>query len=361
MRSTDPQAQSTRKLLKKHPEQGEEIARLREIGAIPHYSGAAPEGDRTSGLPYGDAKTTLMVKKLRNDVQKGRVLAAHVNAAKPDTPVMATPTTTVLGKLPGGTASKDIRTISDLRLLNLFCDNGCYSPVHLADITEIAEGAAMLKRTWPNIAVVFCKLDIDAAFKRACTHPEMCAIICTECRGGHFALAGDLYFLYLTLPFGWGGSPAYFSIISHGITLAQRNFPPTNKIRDGHQDLSPPLFAGDAIFIEPHVGMRPEVCVSCWEHICRQFLGDDSSNRDELMEEGDWKPTHSCLGYEVNANSLNVRLHGAKVCGSWEVLRDPAFKPGNRITPVGNAKVLRGLINHWVGGRPFLEVYCIAV
>lgn len=106
---------------------------------------------------------------------------------------------------------------------------------------------------------------------------------------------GNLYFVYLTLPFGWRGSPAYPSCIGHGITLAHRNFSPRNKIRDGCQDLSSLLFAGDAIFIEPHAGMRPEVRASCWEHIFRRLLGGDPPNEDKLMEEGGWESTHILL------------------------------------------------------------------
>ena len=341
MRSIAPLAQNARDLLKKHPERGEEIAQLHELGAMPHYSGEAPVGNRTSGFPYDDAKTTLMVKKLRKDVQKGRVLVVHVEAVKPNTAVMATPTTTAVKKLPDRTVSTDVRIISDLRLPNLYCDKNSYPPVYLADISEIAERAVMLKRTWPNIDVVCCKRDIDAAFKRVRTHPDMCVMLCTEFRGEHFALDGNIYFMYLALPFGWRGSPAYFPCIGHGVALAHRNFSPANKIRDGHQDLSSLLFVDDAIFIEPRIGMRPEVCVSCWESIWRRLLGADSPNEDKLMEEGDWKSTHILLGYEVNVNSLTIRLPEAKVCGAWGILHDSVFKEGNRIIPVKNAQVLR--------------------
>ena len=155
MRSIAPLDQSARDILKKHSEQGEEIALLHEIGAMPQYSGVAPVGNRTSGLPYDDAETTSTVKKLWKDVQKGRVSVVHVDDVEPDTPVMATPTTTALKKLPGRTVSTDVRIISDIRLPNLFCDKNSYPPVHLADISEIAERAVMLIRTWPNIDV-FC-------------------------------------------------------------------------------------------------------------------------------------------------------------------------------------------------------------
>lgn len=52
-------------------------------------------------------------------------------------------------------------------------------------------------------------------------------------------------------------------------------------------------------------------------------------------------------------NSLTIRLPDAKVCGAWGILHDPVFKEGNRIIPVKNAQVLRGLINHWTGANRF--------
>ena len=109
----------------------------------------------------------------------------------------------------------------------------------------------------------------------------------------------------------------------------------------------------DAIFIEPRLGRRPEVVVLCWGSICRKLLGEDSLNQDKLMEEGDWESTHILLGYEVNVDTLIIRLPVAKVGGAWEMIHDPVFQPGNRITPVKKVQILRGLINRWSGASRF--------
>ena len=86
-------------LLRKHPELGGwggGIAQLREIGALPHYGGAPPGASRPSGLPYDDSKPHLMVGEIWKDVRKGRVLAVHADASKPDAPLIPTPTTAAL-------------------------------------------------------------------------------------------------------------------------------------------------------------------------------------------------------------------------------------------------------------------------
>ena len=220
-------------------------------------------------------------------------------------------------------------------------------------MVEIAERAIASKRMWPKTEVVCCKRDIDAAFKRVRTHPDMSINLCADFHGGHFELGGRIVFLYLATPFGWRASPAYFPSVGRGITLAHRDFCPTSKIRDGGQDFASLLFVDDAIFIEPRIGRRPEACVAFWEDVCREFLGGDSLNKDKLDEEGDWENTHILLGYEVNVNSSTVRLPDAKMNKAWDVIRDPAFAPGARIIPVKQVQTMRGLINHWAGAGRF--------
>ena len=86
---------------------GEEIARLHELGALPHYGGPSPGAVRASGLPYGASKTHLMVRNLWKDVKKGRVLVVRADAINADTPMIPTTTKTAVKKCPDRTASTD--------------------------------------------------------------------------------------------------------------------------------------------------------------------------------------------------------------------------------------------------------------
>ena len=138
---------------------------------------------------------------------------AHSDAINPDVPMIPTPATTVVKKLPDWAISTDVRIISDLRLATMFCEKSDYPDIYLTDISEIAMRAIVIKRTWPNVKVVCCKRDIDSAFKRVWTHPDMCAMLCTEFSGEFFDMTGNIFFLYLTLPFGRRGSPAYFPCV----------------------------------------------------------------------------------------------------------------------------------------------------
>ena len=150
-------------------------------------------------------------------------------------------------------------------------------------MAEIAERAVPSKRTWPKTDVVCCNRDIDAAFKRARTHPDICIIARAEFRGKHFDRDGRTVFLYSALPFGWRGSTAHFSSVGRGITPAHRNFGPTSKMRDGRRGFTSLLFVDAAIFIDPRIGRRPEGCVARWAGVCREFLGGDSLNEEKLL------------------------------------------------------------------------------
>ena len=72
-----------------------------------------------------------------------------------------------------------------------------------------------------------------------------------------------------------------------------------------------------------------------------------------MGEYGERKGTHVLLGYDVDLDSPAKKLHAAKICGEWEVLSDSVSQPGNRINPVRNVRILRGLINHWGGEKRF--------
>ena len=140
-----------------------------------------PHGDvRASGLPYGESETYLLVNKLRKDVRKGRGLVVHADAIRPETPISPTPDTTEAGNLPDSAISTDVGIIADLELANSFFANEAYHTPRLSDISEIAERAIMIKRTWPNATLAFCKRDIVAAFKMIRSRPEMCFLLRAE-------------------------------------------------------------------------------------------------------------------------------------------------------------------------------------
>ena len=170
----------------------------------------------------------------------------------------------------------------------------------------------------------------------------MCIMLCTEFDLKHFGGEGSVYLMFLKLPFGWRGSPAYFSVVGEGISKAHRMYTPQNKIRDGAQNLNSLLYVDDEIFIDPCLGLRPDVTVTCWEYLCKGLLGQDALGDDKLLEEGEWQESQILLGFEVNVNSLPISLPTPEIVYASEVINHHVFNPGNRIIPVRKVQELRG-------------------
>ena len=199
---------------------------------------------------------------------------------------------------------------------------------------------------------IFCnKRDIDAAFKRVKLHPDMCVIVCTEFAENLLGIDDDeeatVIFLYLTLSFGWRASPSYFSQVGEGITVAHSEYAYSDRNRDGADPSSSKLFVDDAIFIEPDLGCREELVISCWEYVCRSLLGKTAINDGKLDLEGTWKEEHIILGFEVNVDKLTIKHPTAKRIDAWHFFDDHMLNPGNRIIAVRKIQEMRGLINHW--------------
>ena len=209
MRRMHGQVAATEELLKFDPTMRNKLVQIHTRGDLPHFHGAPPEGTRRSGLPYEPSKTMEMVENIWKDVRNGRVLAITSKVAGPDAPLIATPTTTALKKLPGRSISNDFRIISDLRYTNLFCAKSDFPEVKITDICLIAERAVSVKRKWPNLSDRCAKRDIDSAPKRIRVHPDMSLILCTEFSGKFADMepGETVIFLYLVIPFGWLDSP----------------------------------------------------------------------------------------------------------------------------------------------------------
>ena len=276
------------------------------------------------------------------------VVTSHV--AGGDAPIISTPTTMVQKRLPGRTTSGDYRVISDLRYPNLFFDKADYPEVITTDINQIAERAIAMKMKWPHLNILRNKRDIDSAFKRIKVHPDMCAIMRTEFDAKKLGMDEEdvtVLFLYLAPPFRWRASPAFFPHVGEGITTTRKEFISHDVKRDGSDYFCSLLFAGDAISIEPCLGKRQEMVISCWGHVCRKLLGDSAINADKVRLEGTWIPNHILLGFEANVNDLTIKLPTAMAVGAWNVIQDPMLNHGNRIANVEAIQELRGLLNHW--------------
>ena len=134
MRKLEHQVRDASSLLRNHTVLRDRIEQLHTTGALPFSQGQPHGKPRPRGFPYDASKTVEMAQELWEDLREGRVLIATSHVAGDDDPLIATPTTTVMKRLPDRTMSDDCRIISDMRFRNLFCDKEDCPEVKMADV-----------------------------------------------------------------------------------------------------------------------------------------------------------------------------------------------------------------------------------
>ena len=121
--------------------------------------GVIPRG---RGLPRNHTQKTnsvLLAAKMRKGVRALRMFVWPTQAISPDTPIDATPTTTVEKKNPDRTISTDRRAIADLRRINLGFNPAQYYPVRVPAVESLG-------RLLVSMAVSFSSIPIEMAKTR---------------------------------------------------------------------------------------------------------------------------------------------------------------------------------------------------
>ena len=138
------------------------------------------------------------------------------------------PHTTLVAKmLPGGTLSADMRLISDVRLINNFCDKSDYPSCVNPSLVDIARRAGCLERNFSGATRRVTKRDVIDAFKRVSTHPDCASILCTEFPGADLGLPQDII-VFSALPFGRSASPGYFQACARMVTKLHPAYQPAS-------------------------------------------------------------------------------------------------------------------------------------
>ena len=333
------------------PEQYEYLNKTLTQGVSAYYSGGVPLNPRQRGLPYqktNEEHCRLIEEKLWKDVAAQRMLVCTTETVDANTPVEATPTTTVEKRNPDRTISSDRRVIADLRRVNLNFPSSQYYPVRVPTAGDIARMIVILRTQFPDIETRLTKRDVAAAFRLLRLHPALCLLMVTELPGRFFKMKGqDIVLIYLVMPFGWNGSPAHFAVFGDAITAAHC----AHGIAD-HPELSQlpflsRMYVDDGIFVELRQPVRMQTSTLVWEKFTRGLLGRSSINLDKMKEEGQWSNRHIILGIEFDTDSLQVRLPDAKIAGARILFEELLDKRDSQILCVKTLQQIRGVMEHF--------------
>ena len=325
-------------------------------GVIPVYRGGSPPTPRVRGFPYKKQQSMEIMGKQWKDVRNGRMLVCTSRTISDYDQIVCTPSTLVTKKMPDRTLSTDMRLISDVRLVNNFCDKVDYPPCINPSLEDLATRVEYIARCFPGIPRRVTKRDVNDAFKRVATHPECVSILCTEFPGGELGLDFDLIFFWVALPFGWSASPGYFRNCARLITLLHCLHKPVSPLT-GLLSFASHMFVGDAMLIDVDLPGRLEQSARVWEHCCEMVLDFESVSDKKKEVEGTWEEEHILLGFHVNVETKVIRLPDANIAGASLSIHKPDFDPGNTVILLKSLQELRGLFTHYSNCNPKWKIF----
>ena len=323
----------------------EQVKGFHTRGVTPVYRGGEPDRPRVRGFPYKPGQGFEIISKIWKDVRAGRILICTTRTITEHDKIVCTPSTLVTKKLPGRTLSTEMRLISDVRLVNNFCDKNDYPACENPTLADLVQRVEMLDRNFPGVPRRVTKRDVSEASKRVSTHPGCVSISCTEFPGKDIGLAHDIVFFWLALPFGWSASPGYFQTCARVIA----------KLHCAHRPLSPVtgsfpfishMFVDDAMIIEVDFPGRLEQSVNARESCCEMLLGAGSVSEDKKRIEGERSESAILLGFHVNVEKKTINLPDANIEGAKLVLGRPCYNTGNAVILLKSLQELRGFFTH---------------
>lgn len=107
-----------------------------------------------------------------------------------------------------------------------------------------------------------------------------------------------------------------------------------NKARDGVELRHDAMCVGDAILIEPRLGLGCELVGILRDYVRRELMGPDSSNLAKPGDEGAAQDARFLLGFEVNVDAITINSPQAKVMDSLYLIRDHVAHPRTRVVTV---------------------------
>ena len=147
------------------------------------------------------------------------------------------------------------------------------------------------KVNYPGVDILLAKLDVDSAFKLLWVAAEDACYFATELPGNPLQLDHMVLVLYLSLTFGWGGSPGNYTAFSRlRVQLYKAATPP---LPLWHADVPyhDKTLVDDTVLVEPRLGIRPSMSAWWAETTLKQVFGPSAINEAKRGEEGTFDTT----------------------------------------------------------------------
>ena len=332
------------------------VCEIFTTGANPLLKAVFPANNDKDEKPHDEKLTPMILQTLWEDVQDGSLFLCHRKSIPSSEFIAASSTGAVPKKNPDRTISAKVRIISDLRRINLSLKKTEVFPVMTPSIEKICTKITLLKRLFPEVEIEMAKRDIARAFKLIPVPPQLMAVLYHPFSAQESKTTSDLIGGYLSLPFGWVASPGFFHLVTEIIQEIHRSFGPSNSSWNSPDAYQAFLYVGDAMFIEPRIGSRPEDSISTWEWACKGVLADRIIHEEKAKTEGYLSTKHTLLGFDIDTETGIIEVPPVKVMGARIMILSDVYRPGSSKVKVRDIQVLRGLCQHWLSASLYWKL-----
>ena len=290
--------------------------------------------------------SVLISDKLRKNVRARRMFVRPAQIISLGAPIDASPATTVEKKNPDRTISAGRRVIAYIRRTNIgFAPPHYYYPVRAPSLEAMGRLLVSATLSFPWMTVGGTMRDIASAFRLLRLRPSRSLVMRTELPGAHFNFAFYFALFYLVRPIGRYGSPGNSAIFGGAISAIHSR---SGKGRPGwfSAPLSVEAICRWRIVFELRYQTRQNANTTAGESIADGLVGRKFIHNEKLEEQGAWRPTHTTLGFDIDASALTIPLPVAQVAGARALLGQMQEKSYTRALDANTPQQVLGRNEH---------------
>ena len=181
-----------------------------------------------------------------------------------------------------------------------------------------------------------------------------CAFLCVRDRTTYG-------FSYLSIPFGWGGSPAHIAVLGDAISQIRASYGLVNTSWNFGDDFLSWLYAGDGIFVEICHLQRLSMCTFAWGMVTRKLLGPNATITQKLEEGGNRRTKHIIFGFQVNTDMMSIQLPEAKRAGATVLIHEALDYLDSHMTSLTLIQKVCGFVEHFKSASVVWTPLCAPV
>ncbi|OWZ17947.1 hypothetical protein PHMEG_0008033 [Phytophthora megakarya] len=204
----------------------------------------------------------------------------------------------------------EVRPIHDLSYpanhsTNAYLDKEYLPAIDFTSVVAIARRIEELAQTYPGVTIKILKGDVKSAFRHLMLHAEH------VCWMGATLPCENALVIDLAAPFGWSGSPAFYSIFGRAISwLVSQNSPASVSESSDDEPFFGYEWVDDHFLIDPDRDSRLELAETTLRLSMMAILGPNSINESKFST---WSTEQQALGLVWNTNDRTVSMPFDKI------------------------------------------------